>query len=123
MLLRSFLAGTAIAIAVIALTASPVAAVGYYNLPGNFCQCFGYGNGAGYHSCLVLGPSTCWGCCAPNEVRLDCPPRPSGYGCGCGYGYGGNDFAPVHYSPAPEPAASPTEYRPEPAAMRPQILR
>ena len=46
--------------------------IGYYNLPGNFCQCFGYGNGGGYHACLVLGPANCGGCCDQHEVRLAC---------------------------------------------------
>ena len=63
-------------------SASAASAIGYYNLPGSFCQCFGYGNGAGYHSCLVLGPSTCEGFCDTHEVRLPCPPQPP-------YGYYG----------------------------------
>jgi hypothetical protein len=28
-----------------ALCAQQAAAIGYYNLPGSLCQCFGYGNG------------------------------------------------------------------------------
>jgi hypothetical protein len=103
----------------ILLTAAPAAAIGYYNLPGNFCQWCGYGNGAGYHSCLVLGPSTCQGACSPNEVRLACPPQPPCYGCGY---YGSGYYAPPQYDgPAPRPAAA--QYAPTPAAMRPQILR
>ena len=104
-----------------AVDVAPVSAVGYYNLPGSFCQCFGYGNGAGHHACLVLGPSTPWGCCAPNEVRLPCPPRPSydGYGCG-NCGCSGGD--PSLIEPSALPFNGP-QFAPSPAAMRPQILR
>lgn len=69
----------------VALTAhSPAHAIGYWNIPGNFCQCAGYGWGAGYHACYVLGPPTCRGCCAHHEVRLPCAPQPpyASYGCG-----------------------------------------
>jgi hypothetical protein len=63
-------------------------AVGYWNMPGNFCQCWGYGWGAGYHSCLVLGPPSCDGILNPHEVRLMCAPGPPSYcdhatNCGC----------------------------------------
>ncbi len=60
------------------LTAQPpeAAAIGYYNLPGSFYQCFGYGNGAGHHACLVLGPKSHDGYFATNEVRLPCAPLP-----------------------------------------------
>jgi len=82
----------------------PVHAVGYWNLPGNFCQCAGYGWGAGHHSCLVLGPMSCNGCCAHNEVRLPCAPQPpyGSYGCS-NFNF---DFrqpaqlAPVEYAPS-----------------------
>jgi hypothetical protein len=65
-------------------------AVGYWNVPGNFCQCWGYGWGAGYHAPLVLGPPTYAGWLNPHEVRLACPPGPPcGYSCesaGCSMG-------------------------------------
>ena len=35
------------AVGLVAIAAAPAVAIGYYNLPGSFCQCFGYGNGAG----------------------------------------------------------------------------
>ena len=79
MLLRrwfQFMAAFQAAIVCVAASAGSAWAIGYYNLPGSFCQCFGYGNGAGHHSCLVLGPSSCHGFCATNEVRLECPPQP-----------------------------------------------
>ncbi len=93
-------------------------AIGYYNLPGSFCQCLGYGNGAGYHSCLVLGPSTWAGFCAPNEVRLPCPPRPpyAWYcNCQCGPADGGSWLNEPAIAPAPGPQPAPD---PTPAAMR-----
>jgi hypothetical protein len=92
--------------------AAPASAVGYYNLPGTFCQCFGYGNGAGHHACLVLGPSTPWGCCATNEVRLPYPPQPT-YDCS-----GGAWLA----EPTLLPPAGP-QFAPSPVTMHPQILR
>jgi hypothetical protein len=115
--LRFFAALSAVAFVATMATSAPAA--GYYNLPGSFCQCFGYGNGAGYHSCLVLGPSTCNGWCAPNEVRLECPPRPP-------YAYYGSPQCnsmnsgtwiqePVQVEPA---VAEPT---PAPSAARPQV--
>jgi hypothetical protein len=101
-----------------ALGAGPASAGGYYNLPGSFCQCFGYGYGAGYHACLVLGPSTPSGFCVPNEVRLPYAPGPS-YGC---YGYGDCGSTNGLADPAFVPTYGPPP-APSPAAMRPQILR
>ncbi|MCI0335465.1 MAG: hypothetical protein L0228_19835 [Planctomycetes bacterium] len=54
----------------------PVQASGYWNMPGNFCQCWGYGWGGGYHACLVLGPTSCGGFCTHNLVRVPHAPRP-----------------------------------------------
>jgi len=104
-----------------AATIPTASAVGYYNLPGSFCQCFGYGNGAGYHSCLVLGPSTWNGFCAPHEVRIPYAPRPpyDWYrNCQCGPTGGESWFGEPTVLPSPGP-----QYAPGPAAMRPQILR
>lgn len=112
-------AGSALASASVAL------AIGYYNLPGSFCQCFGYGNGAGYHSCLVLGPSSCWGFCDPNEVRLPCPPQPpydyySGGSCNPdARGSWLEGQVPMQMT-TPAPLPEPT---PAPSAMRPQVQR
>jgi hypothetical protein len=98
----------------------PAAAISYYNVPGSFCQCFGYGNGAGHHACLVLGPSTCEGFCSTHEVRLECPPQPpyGYYNCAL-YGAASqgtwiNEPVPVQVAPQPAPT---------PAAMRPQVHR
>jgi len=121
------IAAGCLAIAFVSVTTESAWAIGYYNLPGSFCQCFGYGNGAGHHACLLLGPSTCEGFCATKEVRLECPPQPP-------YGYYGggpcnsmthgtwlndgtqlNDGAQFQ-PPAPEPT-------PAPSAMRPQVHR
>jgi hypothetical protein len=85
---------------------APAFAVGYWNLPGNFCQCTGYGWGAGHHACLVLGPITCGDCCAHHEVRLPCAPQPP-YACyGCdSYNYDfrqPSQFGPVEYQTTPQ---------------------
>jgi hypothetical protein len=99
------------------MTAGPAAAIGYWNLPGNFCQWAGYGNGGGYHACFMLGPITHEGWATPNEVRLPCPPNPACAGCGyapCGCGnVTGREFAspsmlweytrPSALSPSPTP--------------------
>jgi hypothetical protein len=61
---------------IIGLVATPATAIGYWNVPGNVCQCWGYGNGAGYHAPLVLGPVSLKGCLAHNEVRLPYAPAP-----------------------------------------------
>jgi hypothetical protein len=60
--------------------ASTAAANGYWNIPSTFCQCVGYGWGAGYHAPLVLGPITCRECLDHKEIRLPYSPAPS-----CGY--------------------------------------
>lgn len=52
-------------------------AAGYWNVPGTFCQCMGFGCGAGYHAPLVLGPVSWEGWCAHNEIRLPHAPSPS----------------------------------------------
>src|SRR6266480_4319911 len=82
-ILVAWFALTAI-VAIEAIGAAHVRAAGYYNLPGNFCQCCGHGFGAGYHAPLILGPPTCRGWCACNETRLLYPPAPcySCYQCG-----------------------------------------
>ena len=119
--LIQFGAALCAAAGMLATSVEPATAIGYYNLPGSFCQCFGYGKGAGYHSCLVLGPSTCSGCCATNEVRLQYPPQPpyACYGnCQCGLMDGETWLGEPTMLPSPGP-----QFTPGPAAMRPQILR
>ena len=101
--------------------AAPAAAGGYYNLPGSFCQCFGYGNGAGYHACLVLGPSTHRGYCTSSVVRLPYPPQSPCHNCR-GANYGSMDGGSWLDEPAALPLIEPAPL-PSPAAMRPQILR
>jgi hypothetical protein len=98
-----------------AFSAVPVYAFGYWNVPSNFCQCAGYGLGAGYHACYVLGPSTLHDCFAHGEVRVPCAPQPA-YSCGdCGYNFDfrrGAHFAPIQYHPAVEVAAPAAEQTP-----------
>lgn len=108
--------------------AHPAAAIGYFNVPGSFCQCMGYGNGAGHHSCLVLGPASCQGFCSTREVRVECPPGPP-YAYYNGAMYGGSsqgtwiqESVPVQFAPQPTPASQPAAL-PTPAAMRPQVQR
>jgi hypothetical protein len=109
---RQTFASLAVAVATLSVVPSvrQARAVGYWNLPGNFCQSSGYGWGAGYHAKLVLGPINCHGCCAHNEVRLPYAPQPP-YSCycqnGCGYGFA----QPSVLAPSAGPTAVPaTEY-------------
>lgn len=94
-------------------------ATGYWNVTGNFCQCWGYGWGAGYHSCLVLGPPSCAGFLNPHEVRLICPPGPP---CGCSYG-SSCDCANSGQSVIEPSTLSATDRQPPPAAFLPQVQR
>jgi hypothetical protein len=110
-----------VAAGLFAISVSPASAIGYYNLPGSFCQCFGCGNGAGHHACLVLGPSSCCGCCATNEVRLQCPPQPP-YGDYCN-GQCGSMVRSTWLDEPTIPSPAGPELSPSPAAMQPQILR
>jgi hypothetical protein len=61
---------------------APIYAAGYWNVPSTFCQCIGYGCGAGYHAPLVLGPVSHAGWLDHNEIRLPYAPRPA-YAPGC----------------------------------------
>jgi hypothetical protein len=71
-------------LAIEAIGAAQARAAGYYNMPGNFCQWWGHGFGAGYHAPLILGPPTCRGWCAGNETRLLYAPAPCCSCCQCG---------------------------------------
>jgi hypothetical protein len=111
----------------IALASPPALAIGYWNVPGNVCQCWGYGLGAGYHAPLVLGPVSIKGCLAHNEVRLPYSPAPpycwtgcSGGGCAIGEASAleseltpGAPSGPMPIEPTPAP-----ELAPGPAAFR-----
>jgi hypothetical protein len=106
------------ALAVVGISVPSVSAAGYWNVPSSFCQCIGYGYGAGYHAPLVLGPITCHGYVNYNEVRLPCPPRPQ-Y-CGCGFEYGG--CAGGCNSSLIEPSAlPPMSVEPAPTELLPPI--
>jgi hypothetical protein len=100
--------------------ATPAIATGYWNLPGNFCQCIGCGFGAGHHAPLVLGPATWDGICAHNEVRLPCAPTVP-YGA---YGHGNcssHFAAPSILDPTPTPPVeshTPLTRRPRPLFLR-----
>jgi len=85
---KIFKVGVAIVVvaSMFAATVRPSSALCYYNTPGNFCQCCGYGNGPGYHAPLVLGPPTYCEWFSYNAVRLPCPPGPPNYCDYCGYG-------------------------------------
>src|SRR4051812_21621356 len=75
---RSGIMATIMALSVLNCT-TIVRAMGYYNLPGSFCQCCGCGFGGGYHAPLVLGPIAHGYLSAPNVVRLPYAPNP--YAC------------------------------------------
>jgi hypothetical protein len=95
------------AVAAVALVnVSPALAVGYWNLPGNVGQWWGYGWGAGHHACFVLGPVSTKGAFAHNHKRLPHAPEPA-YGCyeDCTYNYDfrqSSQFVPNEYQPGPQ---------------------
>jgi hypothetical protein len=107
-----------LAAVVVGTSATPAWAIGHYNLPGSFCQCFGYGNGGGHHACLMLGPLSCEGFCATHEERLPYSPQPpyAYYGGGPCNAMGGaswlNDGVQIQQAPAPEPTPAPQAARP-----------
>lgn len=70
------------AILAVLTVSAPAHAIGYWNMPGNFCQYWGYGCGGGYHACFVLGPASCDDCCTHNLVRVPHAPRPPYECCG-----------------------------------------
>jgi hypothetical protein len=100
--------------------ATPAFAVGYWNVPGNVAQWWGYGWGAGHHACLVLGPVSHKGAFAHNHRRLPYAPQPD-YGCygGCTYNYDFRQpaqFMPGEYQPLPASPALTPETLPMPDA-------
>src|SRR5688572_21224794 len=101
----------AIATALAMATAPTLAhAIGYWNMPGNFCQGWGYGWGAGHHACLTLGPVSHEGLFAHNQVRLPCAPQPP-YGCYGQPSYNYDFRQPAHGVMHQHPA-TPVEYAP-----------
>ena len=108
----------------VALSPAPALAIGYYNLPGNICQCFGYGVGAGYHAPLVLGPPSMKRSFAHNTQRLWHAPGPP-----CSYPgntFVSNDFGGTITEPTklePAPAVAPQSLPPPAAAENPAAFR
>jgi hypothetical protein len=101
------------------ILAAPSHAIGYYNLPGNCCQWWGYGYGPGYHAPMVLGPVTHDGSWHDRVIRLPYAPQPQCRGYGC---VGWNDGESTLEGASPTPAVQrPVE--PTPAALRPRILQ
>jgi len=101
--------GLAVAFALVVVFGYPrfVSAVGYYNMPGDFCQWTGHGFSGGYHAPLVLGPVRFDRAIFPNVTRV--PQSPNPYGCApyCGYGGGcGGDIAGATVLPMAPAAAS-----------------
>ena len=106
-----------------ALSPATASAIGYFNVPGNCCQWWGCGCGAGYHAPLVLGP-ICWhGCCTREVERWPCAPSPPccyagyGYGCAAGCEVGEPSMLEPTVAPGPLPAPAP-DPAPGPAAYR-----
>jgi hypothetical protein len=99
-------------------TVKPALAIGYWNVPGNVAQWWGYGWGAGHHACYVLGPVSHKGAFAHHHRRLPYAPQPA-YGCydGCSCNYDfrqPSQFMQDEYSqppqfgtPAPAPSSAP----------------
>jgi hypothetical protein len=110
-----------LAVAVVVTSAGQAAfAAGYWNMPGNVCQCIGCGFGAGYHAPLLLGPISHDGWLATNERRLPYPPAAPYAGCGLdSHGY---EFAhPTMMEPLPQPTGP--VLRPVSKKHRPLFLR
>ena len=97
------------------IAAAPITsfAAGFWNMPSNLRQFMGYGNGAGYHAPLVLGPITWNEWYRTNEYRVPYAPTPCN-GCGCG-GYPCSGGQPYSTEPANMPTGHP-EVAPAPAA-------
>lgn len=107
---RSMRLASVAAILVFMATTTPALAIGYWNVPGNSCQWWGCGWGAGHHACLMLGPSSCSDAFNHREVRLPHSPRPPYCYNGCGaYNY---DFRQV-------PAIAPAVYEQSPHEIMP----
>jgi hypothetical protein len=111
----------------VVFAAIPAHAVGYFNVPGNVAQWWGYGWGAGHHACFVLGPISHKGSFAHNHVRLRHVPQPA-YGCypECNYNYDfrqplppdANQLPPGVHTLTPNTMPMP-ELAPEPEEMFP----
>jgi hypothetical protein len=98
--------------------AASAQAVGYWNVPGNLAQWWGYGWGGGHHACFVLGPVTHHGAFMHHHKRLPYAPQPV-YDCydGCCYNYDFRQPAPSttpDVLPLPEPAVAPDTAFPAP---------
>jgi hypothetical protein len=105
----------AFAVLLLGAWAAPCAsAIGYWNIPGNFCQWWGYGNGPGYHAPMVLGPVSHQGWHDCNLTRLPYPPKPANY---CNGGCGGD----ANFGEYGQPTV--LEAQPTPAAFLPHVSR
>jgi hypothetical protein len=116
-LLKAWCLGFVALIGLSFVDASPAAAVGYWNIPGNFCQCFGYGWGPGYHAPMVLGPPSCDGFLAHNIVRLPAAPSANAWTAAPTYPAAATAtyFQPSQLNqPVPPPAAMAPGYGPGP---------
>jgi hypothetical protein len=97
-------------VCVAAATVPRALAVCYWNEPGNFCQCAGYGYGPGYHAPLILGPPDHCAWFSSNEVRWAFPPGPPnycGYGWACGCGESDQSLLEPTAAPVSQPQPTP----------------
>jgi hypothetical protein len=124
-MIRRLLARVAsLAVLLAAVSAAAQAhALGYWNVPGNSNQWWGYGWGAGHHACLVLGPSDCQGCFDHREVRVPYSPQPpyAYYDCGqCNFDFRNTPpYVPAEHYPGPAATAPASAPLPPPAARPP----
>jgi hypothetical protein len=108
----------------IALAPATASAIGYFNMPGNYAQFWGYGCGPGYHACMVLGPISFHGGFRHGVERLPYPPSSPYFArdCSCGAGgYGCEIGGPTLLEPTVEPMPVPgpsIEPTPAPSAFR-----
>jgi len=102
------------------LLANRADAIGYWNMPGNVCQCLGCGWGPGYHAPLVLGPISCDGFFGADIVRLPSSPS-SPHGWPASHAAGPVSYptpfmqpsllTPTGAVPTPKPMPMPSAYR------------
>lgn len=111
-------------------TATPAYALGYWNLPGNAAQWWGYGWGGGHHACFVLGPVSHHGAFSHRHVRLPHAPQPAyGWSGECTQRFDFRQPSPQFAVPACEPfqpsssvlsdGLSPPETMPVPGTIQP----
>lgn len=102
--------------------AAPGYAIGYWNVPGNVAQWWGYGWGGGHHACLVLGPISHKGAFDHHQTRLPYAPRPT-YGWCNGYSCNNDFHQSWMFAPTDHGDQRSTQFAPpQPRSVTPEAL-